>query len=94
MSQCAPIIRELLEKNYSEPLKVSSMVLDSLSCQFLSLPTKTRLEMYQNLKTLTFTHCDLRNLENFPRLPQLTDLDLSFNSLMGTFNFLMPLNNL
>lgn len=36
----------------------------------------------------------MRNLDNFPRLPLLVDLDLSHNSLQGSFNNLMILTNL
>jgi hypothetical protein len=46
------------------------------------------------VKILSITNCDLRKLENFPILPHLTDLDLSSNSLQGTFNYLMPLKSL
>lgn len=38
--------------------------------------------------------CDLRNLENFPKITSLKQLDLSDNSLQGTLNHLMPLNKL
>mgnify|MGYP000888460498 FL=1 len=49
---------------------------------------------YGNLETLVLTKCDLRNLENFPKLLTLRQLDLSDNSLQGSLNYLMPLANL
>lgn len=52
------------------------------------------MEAYHHLKNLSITNCDLRKLENFPIFPQLTNLDLSSNSLQGTLNYLMPLKSL
>lgn len=36
----------------------------------------------------------MRNLENFPKLKTLKNLDISENSLQGSLNNLMPLGNL
>lgn len=52
------------------------------------------LNQYQNLRTLNINHCDLRNLDNFPKIYTLEELDLGFNQIQGTFNNLMPLKKL
>lgn len=70
------------------------MAINSVNCQFLSPQSARFLEAYGSLKTLMMSHCDMRNLDNFPRLPLLVDLDLSHNSLQGSFNNLMILTNL
>ena len=49
---------------------------------------------YQTLETLVLNKCDLRNLENFPKIVSLRTLDLANNSLQGSLNYLMPLVNL
>jgi len=43
---------------------------------------------------LVLMRCDLRKLENFPVFNGLKDLDLSYNGLQGTLNYLIPLQNL
>lgn len=42
---------------------------------------KKLLEQCKNLQTLILCECDLVSLQNLPKLPQLTFLDISTNSL-------------
>lgn len=60
----------------------------------MQLPTKCLLEEYAKLKVLRVVNCDLRTLENFPKLPSLTHLYISDNKLQGTFHLLASLKNL
>jgi hypothetical protein len=82
-----------LWEQYHDP-QAESIVISTFNIKFITPKAQLLLESYSHLTSLTFTKCDLRKLENFPVLPLLQDLDLSNNSLQGTFNYLMPLSSL
>jgi len=44
---------------------------------------------FSNLIDLAITSCDLRTFENFPKLLSLKNLNVSQNSLRGSFEFLV-----
>ena len=70
------------------------MVITTIQLRILPKPAKPLFTRYQFLENLVLTKCDLRNLENFPKMTSLKTLDLSHNSLQGTLNNIMPLVNL
>jgi Leucine-rich repeat (LRR) protein len=88
------VVRELLEEQYPDPDSTDTIVISQLVLRILPAPVKPLFLRYHLLETLVLTKCDLRNLDNFPRLVSLKNLDLSDNSLQGSLNYLMPLTSL
>ena len=88
------MIRELLDQQYPCPEDTTAIVITTLQLRILPASAKILFAQYEQLETLVLTKCDLRNLENFPKLSSLKALDLADNSLQGTLNHLMPLSNL
>ena len=70
------------------------MIITTIQLRLIPAPAKTLFTQYQQLETLMLTKCDLRTLENFPKILSLKSLDISENSLQGSLNYLMPLENL
>jgi hypothetical protein len=90
----AEVVKELLEGQYPRTEETKIIIMSSIILRILPPATSPLFLRYNNLETLVITKCDLRNLENFPKLASLKQLDLSNNSLQGSFNYLMPLSNL
>lgn len=44
---------------------------------------------FQNVIELTIINCDLRTFENFPKMKMIQNLNVSKNSLRGSFEFLV-----
>ena len=88
------IIREILDQQYPDPKETKSLVISTVQLRLLPVPAKPLFLQYSQLENMVLTKCDLRTLENFPKIISLKCLDLSDNSLQGTFNNLMPLCNL
>ena len=72
------IIRGALTSNYPDK-ETTSLLLSHLNIKFIPLRTQSLLEQYGNVEVLTITHCHLRNLEHFPKLKSVTQLNLSHN---------------
>lgn len=50
---------------------------------------KTLEQSFKSLIHLAVVDCDLRTFENFPKLPNLMNVNVSRNSLRGSFEFLV-----
>ena len=85
------VIAGVLDSQYPNSSTTTTINISRLNLKFIPLQTQPLLEQYSRLTTLAITKCHLRNLENFPRIATLTQLDLSHNELLGTLRFLMPL---
>lgn len=69
-------------KELGQPIdKITEMDLSGNQLQKFTPEIKQLLEQCKQLQTLILCECDLVSLENFPKLPRLTLLDLSTNSL-------------
>ena len=88
------IIRGLLDHQYPSTEQTKTIVISNIVLRIIPLPSKPYFLRYEHLETLILSKCDLRNLENFPKLLSLKQLDISENSLHGTLNYLMPLSRL
>jgi len=68
-----------------EPEEIEELILDGLLTvpSHLSKEQKEDLEKYKKLIHLTMNGVGLKNLENFPKLPELNILELSNNHLTG-----------
>ena len=69
----------VLDANYSSPASTTTMHFSHLNFKFLPPKSQPLLEQYTHLTTLAINHCHLRNLEHFPRIKSLTQVDLSHN---------------
>jgi hypothetical protein len=93
MTSYTDIIRELLDQQYPDE-DAKTIVITTIQLRLIPAAVKPLFMRYSQLETMVLTKCDLRNLENFPRIDSLRSLDLSCNSLQGSLNNLMPLSSL
>ena len=69
-----------IEKNTKEnPTLI--ITLDGIIINEISTQVKAYLEKFTNLQEISMVNCNLQNLNNFPKLPNLLKLDLSDNHL-------------
>ena len=92
--QYTDIIREILDQQYPSTEDTRTIVISTIQLRLLPAPAKPLFLRYEALENLVISKCDLRTLENFPKLTSLKALDLSNNSLQGSLNHLMPLVDL
>ena len=61
--------------------EVEQLILDECHFKQFNPQIKKELEKYKNLLYLSLNDCQLKNLDNFPTLPNLLKLDLLDNQL-------------
>ncbi|KRX01762.1 hypothetical protein PPERSA_02290 [Pseudocohnilembus persalinus] len=76
------MINQQLEGN-DDPSQVEQLSLDLVNIGVVSQELKQKIEEYSNLESLSLTGCQLRSLENFPKLDRLMRLELIDNKLGG-----------
>lgn len=70
MAKLGEVVATLLEQQFPDA-SVEQLTIASIPCQMLPKRVQGLLQNYWRLSVLALTRCDLRTLENFPRIASL-----------------------